>query len=313
MTKRVLTVLVVMVAAAGMAFAGGDQESAAETTPGSGDTVGTAPAARFGLAYGMGPARRYAMSLGFAESQNYVDADGVLITAVLEESAAEAAGLKRGDVILSIDGTEVSTVAGIHARIAGMRAGQEVDLRVESGDQVETVTVTLDDRYAMPPLGIRGAATPNARRDAMRRFGTAVRILEVADGSPADQAGIEPGHVITGIDGEITPGETVTVSYIDAESLAGASRFDSLDGPEVQTTTLTVGEEDGNAYVGVRYVPLRASFGFTRGEHRGFDETQGRGGGPRMRGGAGGMRGGPGMRGGGAPSRGGAWNGAPRL
>lgn len=72
--------------------------------------------------------------------------DGVLIEAVQEGSAAEAAGLKQGDIILSIDEESISTPNQLQSLIARKRVGDEVALKVfRFGDTFEK-TVRLRAR-----------------------------------------------------------------------------------------------------------------------------------------------------------------------
>jgi serine protease Do len=62
-----------------------------------------------------------------------VEADvGVLVTAVEPSSAADAAGLRRGDLILEVDRTEVKTAAELQERLA--KAGDRALLLVRRGD-----------------------------------------------------------------------------------------------------------------------------------------------------------------------------------
>jgi membrane-associated protease RseP (regulator of RpoE activity) len=107
----------------------------------------------------------------------------------------------------------------------------------------------------------------------------AFRILAVQEGSPAAEAGLEAGHVVTKIDGELAPGETVTVSYIETDfapwgrgvafpdrgdtseddgvsTPADVDELPDLDEMEVHTATVTIGEQDGETYIGVSYRPL---------------------------------------------------------
>ena len=54
--------------------------------------------------------------------------DGALISQVMPGSPAETAGLKPGDVILSVDGERVRSVADLRNKIGLMRIGEEVEL-----------------------------------------------------------------------------------------------------------------------------------------------------------------------------------------
>jgi membrane-associated protease RseP (regulator of RpoE activity) len=300
MTKRILMGILALTVAGGAAFANGTQEApGGAQTPGGTATPAQPGWERPGVEgsraigapgfHHMGPGAR-GFGMGTVLADNLVEDEGVLITGVIDDSAAQAAGLDRGDVILEMDGQEVSTVADLHDVITTKRAGEDVDLRVRSGNEVDTVTVTLDDRFNMPPLGIRGQSEPGSRTAAFMRF-FPVRILDVADGSPAAAAGIEAGYLITGIEGDIATGETITVHYANVD-LGASGRFTDAD---VETTELTVGEQDGAPYIGVRYQPL----GFGRGPGAGGPGRAGRAATPGGFGPRGGGFSGGGFRGGG--------------
>lgn len=85
------------------------------------------------------------------------------------------------------------------------------------------------------------------------------RILAVEEGSPAAQARMEAGFIVTGIEGDIAPGETVRVSYLEAELTGRPYEIFDDNGDleeQVKTTTVTLGDRDGEAYIGVSYQPL---------------------------------------------------------
>ena len=68
---------------------------------------------------------------------------GIYITSVAEGTAAEKAGLARGDIIVEVDGKAVSTVAQINAIRNTKRAGDALSVTYFRGDDRKTVTLTL--------------------------------------------------------------------------------------------------------------------------------------------------------------------------
>ncbi len=66
-----------------------------------------------------------------------------VVGAVLEGSAAEAAGFQVGDVILSIDGEPVPTFPDLQ-RIVGENPEETLTFRVERGDEILTLAATID-------------------------------------------------------------------------------------------------------------------------------------------------------------------------
>jgi S1-C subfamily serine protease len=74
--------------------------------------------------------------------------EGALVARVTAGGPADKAGLKRGDVILSVDGTAVDADHSLGALIAGKKAGDKVTLSVQplraaAGTNPHDVTVTL--------------------------------------------------------------------------------------------------------------------------------------------------------------------------
>ena len=66
---------------------------------------------------------------------------GVVITGVLQNGPAAAAGMLPGDVITHIAGTPVSDVAGLLAAVAALRPGETAEIRIDRRDTPMTLQV----------------------------------------------------------------------------------------------------------------------------------------------------------------------------
>ncbi|MEM7230203.1 MAG: PDZ domain-containing protein [Planctomycetota bacterium] len=86
-------------------------------------------------------------SLGIRAAENNAN-DGVLIGEVLNESGARRAGLRRGDVIVSIDTRPVRSLRDLQITLASFDVGDRVDVRVRRRGTYRTVTVQLRPRRA---------------------------------------------------------------------------------------------------------------------------------------------------------------------
>ena len=69
----------------------------------------------------------------------------VLVTNVVSGSAAEAAGIRTGDLILAVEGTEVSSTDDLSALINAYNAGDQATLTIQrNGEQME-LSVTFGE------------------------------------------------------------------------------------------------------------------------------------------------------------------------
>ena len=68
---------------------------------------------------------------------------GALVQQVTSGSPAETAGIKVGDIIVSIDGQAISTSEDVFAAVRGAKVGQQVQVEVVRGSRHITIQVTL--------------------------------------------------------------------------------------------------------------------------------------------------------------------------
>jgi serine protease Do len=137
------------------------------------------------------------------------DTNGVVITNVIEDSAAEKAGLKLYDVVVEFEGQPVEISNQFLNRVAMLSPDTKVEIVVLRDGKQKTFTIKLGKR---PPEGeIRGNlpadtikelgfSVINMTEELARQLGyegdSGVIVKEVEAGSQAEQAGIVPGVLI---------------------------------------------------------------------------------------------------------------------
>jgi S1-C subfamily serine protease len=78
-----------------------------------------------------------------AETNGLVNAHGVRVADVAHGSPAEHAGIKAGDIVVSINGVALESAAQLRNAIALLRVGQTVELRVLHRGGVRSVSVSI--------------------------------------------------------------------------------------------------------------------------------------------------------------------------
>ena len=132
-----------------------------------------------------------------------VDAQrGAFISQVMPKSAAEKAGIKAGDVILSMNGKPISSFASFRADIGTMPIGTKVTLGLLREGKPVNVDVTIEQSTQTPKIesgniykGIEGAELSNGSAGDQK----GVKVDEVKAGSTAARIGLKKGDVILGV------------------------------------------------------------------------------------------------------------------
>lgn len=156
-----------------------------------------------------------------AESFAYHSKNGVLVGEVVRDSPGDSAGLKAGDIIVSVDGKPVNDVNSLRNLIAEAAPGKRVRLHLFRDGEYVNNTVklgTLDKSYyeaARQDSGQQssrrmdrlGMTVQNPVTEALENLGlpTDARgalVTEVETGGLAEMAGIQPGDLIVDIQGK---------------------------------------------------------------------------------------------------------------
>jgi serine protease Do len=139
--------------------------------------------------------QKMARTLGLEKAQ------GVLVQNVMENSAAEAAGLKQGDVIMTVDGTPVNTANHLQSLVAQKKAGQSVRVRVFRMGSTFEKDLTLRPRDDDASLAEERARSPHdditsdtERSVNMSSLGMEIRSLDAATRRRAE---VKDGVLVT--------------------------------------------------------------------------------------------------------------------
>lgn len=222
--------------------------------------------------------------------------EGVLVARVLPGSAAEKAGIQRGDTILTVAQQSVNSVAEITQALEGSEHGDMVEITLNREAEELTIDLQLETRVSWPLLGITGIGSQyqesrnwgmmHSPRGGYQQFqdqgdrfgymqpfmgfdqipeevlesmesGDAARIVEVVSGSPAEQADLRAGAVILSVDGQrLTDGD---LAEVIASFEPGAEiTIRAFDGQEITDYTVILRSSDEQSYLGVRYIPVGA-------------------------------------------------------
>lgn len=130
------------------------------------------------------------------------NAEGAEITMVGPESPASRAGLRMGDVVVGINGTEVDSRAELMAALAGLDPGSRTTLRVIRGDERIEVPVDLGEvRSGVRPEPQPEPEGPTRLGFAVSEAGGQVVVAAIQPYSAAARAGVAPGLVIRAVNG----------------------------------------------------------------------------------------------------------------
>jgi Do/DeqQ family serine protease len=126
---------------------------------------------------------------------------GVVISQVIEDTAAEEAGLKAGDVVTSINGVPVKSASAMRNMVGLLRVGEEMSISVIREGKKKTMTAVIRDAKDLSVSGTRinqglAGATIEEKENGGKTYLT---VTEVQQGSPAWNAHLREGDIILSV------------------------------------------------------------------------------------------------------------------
>ena len=149
---------------------------------------------------------------------NLPDATGAIVSQVTPDSPAARAGLKSGDVLRELNGHKMINGSALQVAVSETAPGTTIDLGILRDGKPQTVKITVGEYHknnveeagssggnGQGNSGKLGLALANLTPDVRQQYNVpdqvhGAAIQEVRPGSPADDAGLTPGDVITEVD-----------------------------------------------------------------------------------------------------------------
>jgi Do/DeqQ family serine protease len=157
-------------------------------------------------------ARLQAVTPEIAEGLGIKRPSGALVASVAPMSPAAQAGLKTGDLIIAIDGQPVddanaldyrfaTKAIGGNARLGVVRAGKElaVNVALEAAPEAPHEELVIASRSPFQGAKVSNLSPALAERLRLDPSSQGVVIVDIANGSPAQSLGFQPGDLVISV------------------------------------------------------------------------------------------------------------------
>lgn len=139
-----------------------------------------------------------AQAMGYPE-----DFQGAIVSQVNEDSPAEKAGLKPGDIIIKINDTKITQATQVKTTIGLLRVGSEARITVKRDGKEMTLSAVVTDikkheqkLQASNPF-LYGLALKNFEQDSpLHGHVTGIQVVGASENSAGWRAGLRPGDII---------------------------------------------------------------------------------------------------------------------
>jgi serine protease Do len=141
-----------------------------------------------------------------AKSMKLKDRNGALIADVFKGDPADKAGLKSGDVVTEINGKKIKDTHELLMLIAGFRVGETVAIKAIRDGQEKAFNITVAERKDQPEIAARqngqayGMVVQEITPEIAKHLGLSVKkgviVVDVQEGSTAEEVGIQPQDII---------------------------------------------------------------------------------------------------------------------
>ena len=147
------------------------------------------------------------LNVELAEAFSVEQSEGVVVVEVDPESAADAAGLRSGDIITRVGARDIAKISDFHSQAAVMFVGDKVDMEVLRDGKTRSISLKVADDNLDRVAGRRidgrlaGTELQNFRNADERTLGTGVLVTEIDPQSLPYQYGLRAGDILVAANG----------------------------------------------------------------------------------------------------------------
>lgn len=186
-----------------------------------------------------------AKSLGLNKPQ------GVIVEGIVEGGAASKTDIKRGDVILKIDGKEINQSNELQSYVASKSAGQNVQVTIFRDGQTMERTVTLKERNEKDKVAVNSDDSEDGETKSSLSFENLGLSVKNMTDKERELYKVENGIIITKVKPFLSAGlaEGMIITKADKKKVESVAKFKSLlEAKKGSAILLEVADGRGNSY-----------------------------------------------------------------
>jgi serine protease Do len=175
---------------------------------------------------------------------------GVIVALVTQDSPAEEAGIRQGDIITEYDGEQIKTASQLRNLVAAtepgteksvnvLRDGDDVAVTVEVGKLSDFRKARVERKSTLMGLAVSRVSAETAAQLGLQQ-GTGVEIIDVDAESPAAEAGLRTGDVILRVGNTDVQSPAQFKQLVETASDDGLVLLLAVDGQTGITSYVTV-------------------------------------------------------------------------
>jgi serine protease Do len=165
---------------------------------------------------------------------NLQESFGAIVSQVTPDSPASKSGLHRGDVISQLNGQKIANGSALQVAVSQLtpgtnialgilRDGKPISMNVTVGQFQKNADIADSSSDGAPQSGKLGLAVSDLTADAKQQISApdelkGAVVESVRPGSPAEDAGLQPGDVIIEVDRKPTASASQFVNQVHADS-----------------------------------------------------------------------------------------------
>ncbi len=150
---------------------------------------------------------------------------GAYVSEVNKSSGAEEAGIRKGDVIISVNNIEVNNSSELQEQVSRYRPGDKISIQILRGDDNKDISVELKPLSSSfkaaerrtSTFDYKGSSFSMLETEEAKRLGITNGVMVEEAGDKMARGGIQEGFVITEVDGkEIADIEALEAALVDS-------------------------------------------------------------------------------------------------
>ena len=148
-----------------------------------------------------------------AEEKDLDVTEGVYVDSIMQNSSASEAGIRKGDIVISVNGQKVTTSPELQQMVAMHRPGEKIILGIDRDGKQKQIEVVLKNKEGnteivkkekLDLLKILGVKLENLSSDESDELDIdgGVKVTKIKRGKISKQTNMREGFVITKVDGK---------------------------------------------------------------------------------------------------------------